>query len=235
MKLQRQIIAMGGLTFDAGDAALLDYVLGQARTMRPRVGYLATAKGDREPFVSNFFALVAPLACEASHLDLFARTPDLDTWLAEQDAIVVAGGNTKSMLAVWQDWGLPQRLRRAWEAGVVLAGWSAGAICWFEAGVTDAWAGRLEPLPGLGFLAGSCCPHYDGEPERRPAYQDMLASGAIAPGIAIDDGAAVHFVNAAPARVVTSRDGADAYALTADPSGVREDALAAERVRLAAT
>ena len=232
MERQRQIIAMGGLTFDGGDAALLDYVLGQAHPALPRLGYLATAKGDREPFVSNISALLAPLACEVSHLDLFARTPDLDAWLGEQDVIVVAGGNTKSMLAVWQAWELPGRLRRAWEAGVVLAGWSAGAICWFDEGVTDSWAGRLEALPGLGFLSGSCCPHYDGEPERRPAYQRMLASGSIVPGIAIDDGAAVHYVEGAPTRVVTSREGADAYALSPGPGGVSEDALPAEHLKL---
>ena len=232
MKHERQIIAMGGLTLDAGDTALFRYVLQQARAPRPRVAYLATARGDREPFVSKFFEHTQVLDCEADHLDLFARTPDLDAWLEQRDVIVVGGGNTKSMLAVWQDWELPQRLRRAWEAGVVLAGWSAGAICWFQEGVTDSWAGRLGPLPGLGFLSGSCCPHYDGEPERRPAYRQMLASGAIAPGVAIDDGAAVHYVDGTPTRVLSTRQGADAYALTAGPDGVREGALAAERVTL---
>ena len=233
MKPERQIIAMGGLTADGGDAALFGYVLQQARAAHPRVAYLATAKGDREPFVSKFFQRVEALGCETAHLDLFGRTPDLDDWLEERDVIVVAGGNTKSMLAVWQAWELPERLRRAWEAGAVLAGWSAGALCWFDEGVTDSWAGRLEALPGLGFLSGSCCPHYDGEPERRPAYQRMLASGGIAAGIAIDDGAAVHYVDGVPTRVVTSREGAGAYALTAGPSGVSEEALQAEHVRLA--
>lgn len=83
---------------------------------------------------------------------------------------------TRSLLAIWRAWELPEILRTAWEAGVVLAGLSAGAICWFEAGITDAVAGQLSVLPGLGFLAGSCCPHYDGEPERRPASTRMLIS-----------------------------------------------------------
>ena len=112
MKPERQIIAMGGLTADAGDAALFGYVLQQARAAHPRVAYLATAKGDREPFVSKFFQRVEALGCETAHLDLFGRTPDLDDWLEERDVIVVAGGNTKSMLAVWQAWELPERLRR---------------------------------------------------------------------------------------------------------------------------
>jgi peptidase E len=182
--------------------------------------------------VSNLADLLAPLECDASHLDLFDRTPDLEAWLADRDVILVSGGNTRSMLAVWQAWDLPARLRRAWQAGVVLAGWSAGAICWFESGVTDSWAGRLEPLAGLGLLPGSCCPHYDGEPERRPEYRRMLGSGAIAPGVAIDDGAAIHYRDGSPHRVVTTRDGANAYALSAGPDGVREDPLPAERTRL---
>jgi peptidase E len=99
--------------------------------------------------------------------DIFKRTPDLRAFLLNQDVIYVGGGNTKSMLVVWRDWGLPELLREAWEKGIVLTGVSAGAICWFEQGVTDSWAGELRPFDCLGFLPGSCCPHYDGEGNRR--------------------------------------------------------------------
>src|SRR5881227_2252710 len=106
------------------------------------------------------------------------------------------------MLAVWREWGVPEILREAWVSGIVLAGISAGAICWFQQGLTDSWAGKFVALECLGFLEGSCCPHYDGEPERRPAYHDYLLKGAMPPGVAIDDGAAIHVVEGGIQHVV---------------------------------
>ncbi len=125
-------------------------------------------------------------------------------------------------------WELPEALRAAWEVGVVLAGLSAGAICWFEAGVTDAVAGRLSVVPGLGFLAGSCCPHYDGEPERRAAYHNFIGSGEIAAGIAIDDGAAAHLIGTELARVVASHPDATAYKVSVTAGTAVETPLPAQ-------
>jgi peptidase E len=115
------------------------------------------------------------------------------------------------MLAVWRDWQLPSLLRRAWSSGIVLAGVSAGAICWFEFGVTDSWVNRLAPLPCLGFLPGTCCPHYDGEPERRPALQKLVAQRSVPTALALDDGAAAHFVGRKLVRIVSSRKNARGY------------------------
>ncbi|MEW5876432.1 MAG: peptidase E, partial [Candidatus Zixiibacteriota bacterium] len=159
----------------------------------------------------------------------FRRTPaDLRSYLLRQDVIYVGGGNTRSMLAVWREWGLPDILCEAWESGVVLAGRSAGAICWFQQGVTDSVADQLLPLDCLGFLTGSCCPHYDGEKDRRPSYHRLLLNGHIAPGIAIDDGVGVHFRGTAPCRVVTSRENATAYQVRVEDGAVREEPLPIE-------
>lgn len=79
-------------------------------------------------------------------------------------------------------------LREAWESGMILAGLSAGSICWFESGVTDSIPGSLITLKCLGFLKGSNCPHYDGEKERRPSYHRLLSVGLISDGYATDDG-----------------------------------------------
>src|SRR5215510_9971446 len=117
------------------------------------------------------------------------------------------------MLALWSGWGLDLLLRQAWEAGTVLAGFSAGAICWFSMGLSDAWADRLAPIPGLRLIAGSCCPHYSNEPERRPAFQHLITRGEMQPGIGIDDGVAVHFRGSRAPAVVTARPHADAYAV----------------------
>ena len=102
-------------------------------------------------------------------------------------------------------------LRSAWEDGVVLAGWSAGAICWFEASVTDSFGPQLEGMrDGLGFLPGSACPHYDGEELRRPRYAELVRGG-FPPGIALDDDVAARFDEQELAEVVTTRAGATAY------------------------
>jgi peptidase E len=231
----RQIIALGGgggLT-ELERLALDRYILAQvdpARGDRPRVGFLGAASGDADAGLTRFYAAYAGLECRPSHLPLFRRTPDVRAYLLSQDVIYVGGGNTKSMLAVWKEWGVAEVLHEAWHAGIVLSGGSAGAICWFEHGVTDSFADRLVAMPCLGFLAGSCCPHYDGEPERRPAYHTLLSGGEIEAGHAIDDGAAVHFVDGIVHRVVAARPGARAYRVRLVAGAVVEDALETARI-----
>jgi dipeptidase E len=201
----------GGFSMEPDNPALDRYVLNLARRPNPAVCFLATASGDADSYISSFYAAFGKFACRPTHLPLFARTPDLERVLLEQDVIYVGGGNTKSMLAVWREWGIPALLHRAWESGSVLAGVSAGALWWFETGVTDSSGTGLYPLLGLGFLPGACCPHYDGEPERRPALRRLVTDGTIANALALDDGAAAHFVNGTLANVVSSRPQARAY------------------------
>jgi len=129
------------------------------------------------------------------------------------DVILVCGGNTANMLAVWRLHGFDRILREAWESGVVLAGWSAGLICWFEAGITDSFGPQLAGMrDGLGFLPGSACPHYDTEEERRPVYTELVANGFPA-GIALDDAAAARFVGTDLVEVLTSSPDARGYAV----------------------
>jgi peptidase E len=201
----------GGFSMEPDNLALDHFVLRLARRENPSVCFLATASGDAESYINSFYTAFRQLPCRPTHLPLFARTPDLKRALLEQDVIYVGGGNTKSMLAVWREWEIPGLLRRAWEAGSVLAGVSAGAICWFETGVTDSWGSGLYPLPCLGLLPGACCPHYDGEVERRPALHRLIETGPIASALALDDGAAAHFVNGKLANIVSSRPQARAY------------------------
>jgi peptidase E len=194
---------------------LVKYFLEQTKRRSPKVLYVGTATGDAEAGRLRFYAGFSQFACRPSHLTFFARTPrDLESLVLEQDAIFVGGGNTRSMLAVWRDWGLDRHLRAAWESGVVLGGGSAGSICWFEQGVTDSIAGPLTVLPCLGFLAGSNCPHYDSEPERRPTFRKLVAAAAILEGVSADDGVALHFVGDRLARVVSSRPHARGYRVT---------------------
>lgn len=148
-----------------------------------------------------------------------------------QDLIYVGGGNTKSMLAVWREWQLPKLLREAWNAGTILAGTSAGAICWFEVGVTDSWAGQLAPLECLGLLHGACCPHYDSEVDRRPTVRNLVAKGLVPETLALDDGAACHFVGRKVIRIVSSRKNAGAYLVRRKARESIETPLAVTRLR----
>jgi len=225
----RQIIARGGGGFlmNAENIAINRYILEQAAARYPAVAFVPTACGDDSAHIARFYATFCKLECKPSHLPLFGRTPDLAAYLLAQDVIYVGGGNTKSMLAVWREWGLPEILREAWDAGVVLAGVSAGAICWFEQGVTDSYEGALRNLDCLGFLPGSCCPHFSAEQERRPAYHQLLADGRINAGYAIDDAAALHFVGTELHQVIAARADASAWNMHAENGQVQEERLQA--------
>ena len=215
--MRTHILAMGGgaLPAELDNLRLVRYFLAQTRRKRPRVAFIGAAGGDAEAGRLRFYAGFSQFDCRPTHLPLFARTPrDLESFVLEQDAIFVGGGNTRSMLALWRDWELDRILRIAWERGVVLGGGSAGSICWFEYGVTDSIAGPLTALPCLGFLPGANCPHYDSERERRPTFRALVASGAIPDGVAADDGVALHYINGRLARVVSSRARARGYRVT---------------------
>jgi dipeptidase E len=207
------IVAMGGggFSMEPDNLALDHFAISLARRANPSVCFLATASGDAESYIDSFYTAFKTLPCRPTHVPLFARTPDLQHVLLEQDVIYVGGGNTRSMLAVWRGWEIPELLRRAWQSGTVLAGVSAGAICWFETGLTDSSGTGLHPLRCLGFLPGTCCPHYDGEAERRPALHRLIEQGTVTSALALDDGAAAHFIDGTLANVVSSRPSARAY------------------------
>jgi peptidase E len=142
----------------------------------------------------------------------------------EQDVIYVGGGDTANLLVLWRRHGLDVLLREAYSRGAVLSGVSAGMLCWFNDGVTDSYGG-LEPLrDGLGIIAASACPHYDGEPERRPTYHRLIAAG-MQPGYAADDGAALHFHGQTFVEAVSSRPQAGAYRVELVRESVTETRL----------
>jgi dipeptidase E len=202
---ERHIVASGG---SRPGTKLDDYVLELARG--PRICFVPTATMEQDWLLVMFYDAVARRS-EPSHL-LFNPWPpeNLREFVLSQDVLLVAGGNTANMLAIWRVYGFDVIVREAWEAGVVLCGWSAGMICWFEAGVTDSFGPQLEGLDCLGFLPGSACPHYDGEELRRPRYRELV-EGGFPPGYAAEDGVALHFAGTELADVVTVREGKRAY------------------------
>ncbi len=218
----QRIVAIGGCELGAPSPhePLFRYLVGLTGNPRPEVCYIPTASGENRDHIIAFYRVFGALGCSTRHLTFFnPPAADLRSYLLACDLIFVGGGNTKSMLALWREWGVDAILREAWERGIVLAGVSAGSICWFEQGITDSIPGLLTPLPCLGFLQGSDCPHFDSEAERRPTFHRLLAEGAIAPGYAADDHAALVFEDETLARVIATTPTARAYHLTRDADG----------------
>jgi dipeptidase E len=231
MKPTKQIIALGGGGFsdDPSNLALDQYILDQNGKERPSACFLATASGDAESYRYQFYEAFSKLECRPSHLSLFQpHTSDLADFIFGQDIIYVGGGNTKSLLALWREWNLDAILRSAYESGVIMAGLSAGAICWFEQGITDSIPKALGPLECLGFLPGSCCPHYDSDEDRRPSFHGLLKSGNILPGYGIDDWAGLHFVDGQLLRAVSTNARATAYSVSTKGNEVIESRLEPE-------
>jgi peptidase E len=208
----------GGFTAGTADPALDDLVLELTGVPRPRVCLLPTAGGDSEHQIRRYYETFGDRLCEPSHISLFrlgSRPVPLREHLLSQDAIYVGGGSMVNLLAIWKAQGLDHILREAWERGALLAGLSAGSMCWFEWGVTTS-SGHPAAAPGLGFLPGSNSVHHDTEPARRPVYLAAVREGVVPPGYAADDGAALIFKGTELEEVVSARPGARAYEVTAD-------------------
>jgi dipeptidase E len=220
-----QIFAMGGggFTMEPDNAALDDFVLSLAGVPEPRVLFLPTASGDPTAQITGFYGRFARRA-SATHLSLFRRhgsARSLADIVLEQDVIYVGGGSMRNLLAIWHAHELDALLAEAWRRGIVLAGLSAGAMCWFAGGVTRS-GGPLETVEGLGLLPGSFTVHADGEPERLPVWLAAVRRGDLMGGWAADDGVGLLFRGTRMVRVVSSRPGTAA---------LRVDAVGAELVR----
>jgi len=224
--MKQQIIALGGGGFSMEpDNTLLDrYVLDAVDKPTPTIMLLPTASGDADRLVGQFYTTFNRLDCVPRHLSLFRQPPDMEDQLRTADIIYISGGNTRNMLAIWEVAGVTPLLRAAWERGVVLAGVSAGAICWFEHGHTDS-RGDLSQLDCLGWLPGSCSPHYDGEVHRQPSYEGLVKSGMIHPGLAMDDGVAAHYEGTQRVRLVSSRPRGRAFDIRATNGDLKVESL----------
>ncbi len=188
----------------------------------PKICMLNTAMGDDPSVYMRTYQMLGSLPGTLTHLQLFPmpNVSDPEDLLLSQDVIFVGGGSVANMLAVWRVHGVDAIMRKAWQAGVVLSGVSAGAICWFSGGTTDSFGVELRPFTdGLRFFAPSYCPHYDSEPRRRPLYQSLVADGTLPGGIACEDGAAAHFLDDQLHAIVTDSPHARGYRVDRSEDG----------------
>ena len=231
---QGQIVAMGGggFSMEPENPLLDDFVLSLSRRRPARVCFLPTASADSPAYVAKFYRAFAgrSIPTDVTTFDptAFARRPartaDLQGMLVDQDVIYVGGGNTANLLAIWRAHGIDRILRDAWLGGVVMAGVSAGMLCWFRGGVTDSFGGLAALNDGLGLIDATACPHYDGEGERRPTYHQLVVEG-FPGGFAADDGAALYFRGTELVEAVSSRPGAGAYRVALAEGHVVESRL----------
>ena len=211
----------GGFTMGERSPALDRFVLTLTGRPVPKICFLPTASGDPRDQVMRFYERFEAWPCEPSVLSLFhlagTRTDPVEHLLS-QDAIYVGGGSMRNMLAVWREHGVDETMRAVWGRGTVLAGLSAGAMCWFQGGVSRS-GGAPEPVAGLGLLPGSLSVHLDRESERLPAYRTAVVAGELPDGYAADDGAALVFVGTHLAECVASTPDARVVRVAADGAG----------------
>ena len=218
------IVAIGGAEFAMRpeNEALHDYVLSFAETAtRPRICLLPTASGDPNDQIVAFHGAMERRGCEVSAISLFrlgVSPIDFAEHLLAQDVIYVTGGSMVNLLALWREHRIDQIMRTAHQRGIVLCGYSAGSMCWFEQGVSRG-GGAPAAVPGLGLLSGSNCVHYSQDPARRDAYRHFVGNGTIPAGIALDDHAAALIRHGRLVEAVRSRESSAAYRVNADDSG----------------
>ena len=241
----RRILAIGGGGFLMENAAspIDKYLRELTGNPRPRICLISTPSGDAQEHIDAFYKAYSSNVCEPSNLAVFRKPAPgavalsrFEEHLIVQDAIFVGGGNTKSALGAWREWGIDSALSRAYTSGVLLAGMSAGAMCWFECGLTDSyWGVGYRPLKCLGLLPGGCGVHYHVEPERRSRIYAAIEIGAIPASVAIDDFAAILYEDEKPVRTLRWRIGAGAYSVSLRAGQVVEEALECVDIDIAET
>ncbi len=211
--LNNHIVAIGGGGFGRNDSSTLieKYILSLSDKDFPKICFLPTATGDSDSYIVRYYSVFTGLKCIPTHIEFFKRTIDIKTHILNQDIVFVGGGNTKSMLAIWSEWGMNNILKEAYNNGVIMSGVSAGAICWFTDGITDSWDNHLRILPCLDFIKGTCCPHYDEEPSRIPYVKKVIEENIISSCISIEGGSAMHFIDGIPFKNISFKNNKNSY------------------------
>jgi peptidase E len=232
--MKGRILVMGGHEFDRldGNEAIVEHIISLTGKTAPKICLLPTASGDPEDQISRFRRSFGSRGCEVSDISLFrlgANPIDVSAHLMKQDAIYVGGGSLVNLVAVWRPHGIAELIEECLQRGVMVVGQSAGAMCWFEAGITSS-SGRPEPAEGLGLLKGSLCVHYHRDPERRARYLAEVG-GAMPAGYGADDQTGLLFQDGELREAFTAREGAGVWKVTEGERGGVEEPVAAKDIR----
>ena len=204
------LISGGGL-----NKSFITYLIKLTGKKKPRLCFLPTAAADDPRVAVYWYQLCADLDVVPYVQNMFITSyymkESFEDVLLSMDGIIVGGGNTLNMLDIWKAQGIDKVLYKAWEKGIILSGGSAGSLCWFEEGTTDSRPKELTKIKCLGFIEGSHSPHYDSEQERRPRYHNLIKSGELKPGYAVDNNAAILFIDNKVSEVIASDNHSNAY------------------------
>ncbi len=211
------------------DRVFIKYAASLTGKQHPKICFLPTAAGDAPGYIVRWFESCAGLPVapyvQRSFISSYNQKESFEDIFLSMDVILVGGGNTLNLMAIWKAQGMDMALRKAYESGVVLGGGSAGSLCWFEQGTTDSRPAKLSTVEGLGFIQASHSPHYDGEAQRRPLYISKIKSGEYKPGYACDNGAGIYFGNEAVKQVVSLDQKSNAYFVGMSEGEVKETVL----------
>jgi len=207
----RTIFAYGG----GVNKEFLRFIIRLTKKNNPRICFLPTGSGDNAETIIGWYTICEDLPMRAyvqkSFIASYTEPKTFEENLLSMDAIVVGGGNTLNMMAVWKAQGIDTVLKEAYNKGIILSGGSAGSLCWFQGGTTDSRPRSLSIVKCMGFIQTSHCPHYHSEPLRKPLYFDNILRGKLSPGYAIDDKAGIVFENEKYTKTVAVDDKSNAY------------------------
>jgi dipeptidase E len=232
-----RILACGGHDFDRrrGNEAITDLLVELAGGSGARICLLPTASGDAEDQIARFRRAVGERDAEPQVISLFRlgeKPVELGRELLGMDAVFVGGGSMVNLLAIWRAHRLDALLRECLESDVLLAGQSAGAMCWFEQGITSS-SGAPSASRGLGFLRGSACVHYRLQPARRRTYMRAVADGLVDAGLGFEDQTAALFEGGELREAMSAREGARVWRVSGRAGAAEEEALACRELRAA--
>lgn len=224
--MSRRLLVMGGHEFDRldGNESICDYIIELTALEKPRICLLPTASGDPEDQISRFRRSFGSRGCEVSDISLFrlgSNPIDVSAHLLEQDAIYIGGGSLLNLVAIWQAHGIGDLLELCLDRGILICGQSAGAMCWFEYGITSS-SGLPAAAPGLGIIKGSLCVHYHQDPPRRTRYLADVGAG-MPVGYGADDQSAMLFVDGELDEAFSFRKGAGIWRVEPKVDGEAEE------------
>jgi peptidase E len=229
-----RILALGGHDFDrrVGNDAICDLIVDLAESPRPRICLLPTASGDPGDQIVRFRRAFAERDCVPDAISLFrlGENPvDLREKLLGQDVIYAGGGSMLNLAAIWRAHGLDEILRECWQNGILICGQSAGAMIWFQGGITSS-QGEPAVAAGFGLLPGSACVHYLSEPVRRGCFLRAVAAGALGSGLGLEDQTGALFEDSELVETISARDGAAVWKASFEGSGVIETEFPSRRL-----